>query len=202
MEVVSMILSLLCGVSLFLFGMSLMGDGLKSVAGNKLESFLYKMTNTPVKGVLLGTGVTSVIQSSSATTVMVIGFVNSGMMKLRQAIAIIMGANIGTSITGWILCLSYIDGSNGIAKLLSSSSIAAAAAIIGTLLKMLSKHSAKKHAGSILLGFAILMVGMQMMSGAVAPLKESPAFMKALTMFSHPIPGMLLGIVMPAILQM
>ena len=201
MEVVSMILSLLCGVSLFLFGMSLMGDGLKSVAGNKLESFLYKMTNTPVKGVLLGTGVTSVIQSSSATTVMVIGFVNSGMMKLRQAIAIIMGANIGTSITGWILCLSYIDGSNGIAKLLSSSSIAAAAAIIGTLLKMLSKHSAKKHAGSILLGFAILMVGMQMMSGAVAPLKESPAFMKALTMFSHPIPGMLLGIVMTAILQ-
>ena len=135
MEVVSMILSLLCGVSLFLFGMSLMGDGLKSVAGNKLEAFLYKMTSTPVKGVLLGTGVTSVIQSSSATTVMVIGFVNSGMMKLRQAIAIIMGANIGTSITGWILCLSYIDGSNGIAKLLSSSSIAAAAAIIGTAIR-------------------------------------------------------------------
>ena len=104
MAIFSMVLSLLCGVSFFLFGMSLMGDGLKSVAGNKLEAFLYKMTNTPLKGVALGTGVTSVIQSSSATTVMVIGFVNSGMMKLKQAIGIIMGANIGTSITGWILC--------------------------------------------------------------------------------------------------
>ena len=110
MAIFSMVLSLLCGVSFFLFGMSLMGDGLKSVAGNKLEAFLYKMTNTPLKGVALGTGVTSVIQSSSATTVMVIGFVNSGMMKLKQAIGIIMGANIGTSITGWILCLSYIQG--------------------------------------------------------------------------------------------
>ena len=115
MAIFSMVLSLLCGVSFFLFGMSLMGDGLKSVAGNKLEAFLYKMTNTPLKGVALGTGVTSVIQSSSATTVMVIGFVNSGMMKLKQAIGIIMGANIGTSITGWILCLSYIQGSGGIA---------------------------------------------------------------------------------------
>ncbi len=196
-----MILSLLCGVSLFLFGMSLMGDGLKSVAGNKLEAFLYKMTNTPIKGVLLGTGVTSVIQSSSATTVMVIGFVNSGMMKLRQAIGIIMGANIGTSITGWILCLSYIEGSNGIAKLLSSSTIAAVVAIAGTLLKMLSKKSIHRHLGNIMLGFAILMVGMQMMSGAVAPLKESELFMKTLTVFSNPILGMLLGIVMTAILQ-
>ena len=119
MGIFSMILSLLSGVALFLFGMSLMGDGLKMVAGNKLEAFLYRMTNTPLKGVALGTGVTSVIQSSSATTVMVIGFVNSGMMKLKQAIGIIMGANIGTSITGWILCLSYIDGKNGIAKILS-----------------------------------------------------------------------------------
>ena len=111
MEIVTMVLSLLGGIALFLFGMSLMGDGLKSVAGNKLEAFLYKMTNTSLKGVALGAGVTSVIQSSSATTVMVIGFVNSGMMKLRQAIGIIMGANIGTSITGWILCLSYVGGS-------------------------------------------------------------------------------------------
>ena len=107
MAIFSMILSLLCGVALFLFGMSLMGDGLKMVAGNKLEAFLYRMTNTPLKGVALGTGVTSVIQSSSATTVMVIGFVNSGMMKLKQAIGIIMGANIGTSITGWILSFLY-----------------------------------------------------------------------------------------------
>ena len=136
MGIFSMVLSLLSGVALFLFGMSLMGDGLKLVAGNKLEAFLYKMTNTPLKGVALGTVVTSVIQSSGATTVMVIGFVNSGMMKLRQAIGIIMGANIGTSITGWILCLSYIEGSNGIASILSSATIAAVVAVIGILLLM------------------------------------------------------------------
>ena len=120
MEVFSMVVALLSGVAMFLYGMMLMGDALKLVAGNKLEAFLYKMTNTPLKGVALGAGVTCVIQSSSATTVMVIGFVNSMMMKLRQAIGIIMGANIGTSITGWILCLSYIDGSSGIAKILST----------------------------------------------------------------------------------
>ena len=201
MNIVTMILSLLCGVALFMYGMSLMGDGLKSVAGDRLESFLYSMTNTPAKGILLGTGVTSVIQSSSATTVMVIGFVNSGMMQLKQAIAIIMGANIGTSITGWILCLSYIGGSGGIASLLSSTTIAAVAAISGTVLRMTAKRSAKKHLGSILLGFAILMTGMQMMSSAVSPLRQSPVFIEALTMFSNPVLGILLGIVMTAILQ-
>ncbi len=201
MNVVMMILSLLSGVALFLYGMQLMGDGLKTVAGNKLEAFLYKMTSTPLKGILLGTGVTSVIQSSSATTVMVIGFVNSGMMKLRQAIGIVMGANIGTSITGWILCLSYVGGSSGIAQIFSSTTISAVAAIAGTLLKMLSKKSAKKNFGNILLGFAILMVGMQMMSGAVSPLKENPAFTGTLTMFTNPFLGILLGIVMTAILQ-
>ena len=135
MEIVTMVLSLLGGIALFLFGMSLMGDGLKSVAGNKLEAFLYKMTNTSLKGVALGAGVTSVIQSSSATTVMVIGFVNSGMMKLRQAIGIIMGANIGTSITGWILCLSYVGGSSGIASLFSTATITTLFAFIGICLK-------------------------------------------------------------------
>jgi len=201
MQAVSMILSLLCGVALFLFGMSLMGEGLKSVAGNKLESFLYKMTNTPAKGILLGTGVTSVIQSSSATTVMVIGFVNSGLMKLSQAIAITLGANIGTSITGWILCLSYIEGSAGIAKLLSSATISAVAAIAGILCRMLSKRSVYRNLGNILMGFAVLMVGMQTMSAAVSPLKESSAFIQAMTMFSNPFLGILLGIVMTAILQ-
>ena len=201
MQIISMILSLLCGVALFLFGMSLMGDGLKSVAGNKLETFLYKMTNTPVKGILLGTGVTSVIQSSSATTVMVIGFVNSGMMKLYQAIAITLGANIGTSITGWILCLSYIEGSAGIAKLLSSATISSVAAIAGTLCRMLSKRSVHKNLGNILLGFAVLMVGMQTMSAAVSPLKDSSVFTRTVTMFSNPFLGILLGIVMTAILQ-
>ena len=201
MEIFSMVLSLLSGVALFLFGMSLMGDGLKQVAGNKLEAFLYKMTNTPLKGVALGTGVTSVIQSSSATTVMVIGFVNSGMMKLKQAIGIIMGANIGTSITGWILCLSYIEGSNGIASILSSATIAAVVAVIGIILRMASKRTVHRNIGDIMLGFAILMTGMQTMSGAVAPLRESKVFMDLLTTFSNPVIGILVGIVFTAILQ-
>lgn len=201
MEIFSMVLSLLCGVSLFLFGMSLMGDGLKMVAGNKLEAFLYKMTNTPLKGVALGTGVTSVIQSSSATTVMVIGFVNSGMMKLRQAIGIIMGANIGTSITGWILCLSYIEGSSGIASVFSTATISAVVALIGTILRMICKRTVHKNIGNIMLGFAILMTGMQMMSGAVSPLRENPVFIEMLTMFSNPIAGILVGILFTAVLQ-
>ena len=199
MAIFSMILSLLCGVSLFLFGMSLMGDGLKLAAGNKLEAFLYKMTNTPLKGVALGTGVTSVIQSSSATTVMVIGFVNSGMMKL--AIVIIMGANIGTSITGWILCLSYIEGSNGIASILSTATISAVVAVVGIIFRMFCKRTLHKNVGNIMLGFAILMTGMQMMSGAVSPLRESPVFIKMLTMFSNPIAGILVGIAFTAVLQ-
>ena len=201
MAIFSMILSLLCGVSLFLFGMSLMGDGLKLAAGNKLEAFLYKMTNTPLKGVALGTGVTSVIQSSSATTVMVIGFVNSGMMKLKQAIGIIMGANIGTSITGWILCLSYIEGSNGIASILSTATISAVVAVVGIIFRMFCKRTLHKNIGNIMLGFAILMTGMQMRSGAVSPLRESPVFIKLLTMFSNPIAGILVGIAFTAVLQ-
>ena len=202
MAIFSMILSLLCGVALFLFGMSLMGDGLKMVAGNKLEAFLYRMTNTPLKGVALGTGVTSVIQSSSATTVMVIGFVNSGMMKLKQAIGIIMGANIGTSITGWILCLSYIGGSGGgIASIFSNATISAVVAVIGIIFRMFCKRSVHKNIGNIMLGFAILMTGMQMMSGAVSPLRESPVFIKMLTMFSNPIAGILVGIAFTAVLQ-
>ena len=201
MGIFSMVLSLLSGVALFLFGMSLMGDGLKLVAGNKLEAFLYKMTNTPLKGVALGTAVTSVIQSSGATTVMVIGFVNSGMMKLRQAIGIIMGANIGTSITGWILCLSYIEGSNGIASILSSATIAAVVAVIGIILRMASKRTVHRNIGNIMLGFAILMTGMQTMSGAVAPLRESKVFMDLLTTFSNPVIGILVGIVFTAVLQ-
>ena len=186
---------------IILFGMSLMGDGLKLAAGNKLEAFLYKMTNTPLKGVALGTGVTSVIQSSSATTVMVIGFVNSGMMKLKQAIGIIMGANIGTSITGWILCLSYIEGSNGIASILSTATISAVVAVVGIIFRMFCKRTLHKNIGNIMLGFAILMTGMQMMSGAVSPLRESPVFIKMLTMFSNPIAGILVGIAFTAVLQ-
>ena len=198
---ITSILSLLSGVALFLFGMSLMGDGLKKAAGEKLELILYKLTSTPIKGVLLGTAVTAIIQSSSATTVMVVGFVNSGMMKVAQAIGIIMGANIGTSITGWILCLSYIEGSGGIAQLLSTTTISAVVSIIGILFKMISKKSTYKNVGDIMLGFSILMFGMQSMSGAVSPLKENPHFVNMLTMFSNPFMGILVGIAFTAVLQ-
>lgn len=198
---ITTVLSLLSGVALFLFGMSLMGDGLKKAAGEKLESLLYKLTSTPLKGVLLGAVVTAVIQSSSATSVMVVGFVNSGMMKVAQAIGIIMGANIGTSITGWILCLSYIDGSSGIAQLLSTATISAVVSIIGILFKMISKKAVHKNVGDIMLGFSILMIGMQTMSGAVSPLKENPHFVNVLTMFSNPFMGILVGILFTAVLQ-
>lgn len=201
MNGISIVLSLLSGVALFLFGMSLMGEGLKKVAGNKLEMILYKLSDKPIKGVLLGAAVTAVIQSSSATTVMVVGFVNSGMMKVAQAIGIIMGANIGTSITGWILCLSYIEGSNGLAQLLSTATISAIIAIIGICLRTFAKKQLYRSIGDIMMGFAILMVGMQTMSGAVAPLKENPHFVGALTMFSNPIMGILVGIAFTAVLQ-
>ena len=201
MNGITIILTLLSGVALFLFGMSMMGDGLKRVAGNKLELVLYKLTSTPLKGILLGTAVTAIIQSSSATTVMVVGFVNSGMMKVAQAIGIIMGANIGTSVTGWILCLSYIDGSSGIAQLLSTATISAVVAIIGIIFKMFVKKTTYKNVGDIMLGFSILMVGMQTMSGAVSPLKESPQFVNLLTTFENPFMGILVGIAFTAVLQ-
>lgn len=196
-----LILTLLSGVALFLYGMSVMGDGLKQMAGNKLELILYRLTNTPVKGLLLGAAVTAVIQSSSATTVMVVGFVNSGMMKVAQAIGIIMGANIGTSITGWILCLSYIDGQQGIAQLLSTATISAIVAILGIIFRTFLKKDIYKQLGNIMLGFAILMIGMQTMSGAVSPLKDNPAFVNMLTSFTNPALGILFGIALTAVLQ-
>ena len=198
---VTSILSLLSGVALFLYGMSVMGDSLKKVSGNKLELILYKLTSTPLKGILLGTAVTAIIQSSSATTVMVVGFVNSGMMKVAQSIGIIMGANIGTSVTGWILCLSYIEGSGGIAQLLSTATISAVVAIIGIIFRMVMKKDSYRHVGEIMLGFAILMFGMQTMSGAVAPLKDSETFRSMLTMFTNPAAGILVGILFTAVLQ-
>ena len=193
-------ISLLGGVALFLFGMTLMGDGLKKVAGNKLEIILYKLTSTPLKGVLLGTGVTAVIQSSSATSVMVVGFVNSGMMQVRQAIGIVLGSILGTSITGWILCLSDISGS-GWVSLLSTATLTGIVAVIGIVLHMLCKDQVKRHIGDILLGFAVLMYGMSAMSGAVAPLKDSAAFINLLTRFSNPLLGVLVGTVFTCILQ-
>lgn len=197
---ISNVLSLLGGVALFLFGITLMGEGLKRVAGNSLEMVLYKLSGTHLRAVLLGAGVTSVIQSSSATSVMVVGFVNSGMMKLRQAVNVIQGALIGTSITGWIICLSSLEGSGWVA-LLSTSTITAVVAVIGIILRMFSKKQSHHQVGDILMGFAILMFGMQTMSGAVAHLKESQQFISMMTTFSNPILGVLAGAAFTAILQ-
>lgn len=199
-DTVSMILGLLTGVALFLFGMSSMSDGLKKVAGNKMEMILYRLTNSPLKGFLLGTAVTCVIQSSSAATVMVIGFVNSGMMKVTQAIGVILGANIGTSITGWIVCMSFLDGA-GWASYFSSTTITAVMAIAGMLLQMFSKKDTTKSFGNILLGFAVLMTGMSMMSGAVAPLKTDPTFINAMATLNNPMIALLFGILAAAVLQ-
>ena len=194
-------LSLLGGVSLFLFGMTLMGEGLKLVAGNKLELILYKLSGTPLKGILLGTGVTAVIQSSSATSVMVVGFVNSGMMKMKQAISIIMGAIIGTSITGWIISLSDIGGSNGLLSLLSTETLSAITAIVGIYLRLFSKKQTHHHTGDILMGFAILMFGMKAMSSSVSSLRESKVFISLLTQFSNPILGIIIGMVFTTVIQ-
>ena len=194
------IITLLGGVALFLFGMSLMGEGLKKVAGNRMELVLYRLSSTPVRGVLLGTGVTAIIQSSSATSAMVVGFVNSGMMKLRQALPVIEGALIGTSITGWILCLSSLQGA-GWVTFLSASTLSAIVAVVGIIFRMFSKKQIRRHTGEIMLGFAVLMFGMQTMSGSVEPLKESPFFIELMTSFSHPLIGILVGAVFTAILQ-
>lgn len=195
------VISLLGGVALFLFGMTLMGEGLKKVAGSKLELVLYSLSGTTLRGLLLGTGVTAVIQSSSATSVMVVGFVNSGMMNVKQAISVIMGALIGTSVTGWIICLSYIEGSGGWVSLLSTSTITAVFAVIGIVLRMFSKKQRDNHLGDILLGFAVLMFGMQAMSSAVSPLRHSAGFISLLTKFSNPILGIIVGTVFTSILQ-
>ena len=192
---------LLGGVAMFLYGMSLMGDGLKKVAGNKLELILYRLSSNPLKGILLGTGVTAVIQSSSATSVMVVGFVNSAMMKLRQAIAIIMGAVIGTSITGWIICLSSVGATSPALKLLSTEALAAITAVASILLKKTVKKRSTQHVADILMGFAVLMFGMKTMSGSVSALKEDPGFISFLTSFSNPFLGILIGIVFTAVLQ-
>ena len=197
----SNIISLLGGIALFLFGMGLMGDGLKKVAGSQMEIILYRLSGTPIKGLLLGAGVTAVIQSSSATSVMLVGFVNSGMMKTQQALSVIHGALIGTSITGWIICLSYLGESGGLASLLSTSTIAALFAIVGMVVRMTAKRASYKHASDILLGFTVLMFGMQTMSGAVSPLKDSPQFLALLTTFSNPLVGIVVGAAFTAVLQ-
>lgn len=196
------IISLLGGVAMFLFGMSVMGDSLKKVAGSKMEMVLYKLTGNTAKGILLGTGVTAVIQSSSATSVMVVGFVNSGMMKVRQAIGVVLGAILGTSITGWILALGSLDGESGsIAAYFDIEILTGIVALIGIYLWMFAKKQVSKNIGGIMLGFAVLMYGMSMMSGSIAPLRESENFVNMLTSFSNPVMGVIAGLVVTAVIQ-
>ncbi|MBQ7371757.1 MAG: Na/Pi cotransporter family protein [Blautia sp.] len=198
---ISQIISLLSGIALFLFGMTLMGDGLKRVSGNKLEPVLFRLSNTPLKGVLLGTGVTAVIQSSCATSVMAVGFVNSKMMKVRQAIHVILGSILGTSITGWVICLSYLDGTSGIGSLLSTATLTGIISVAGIILRMFGKNQTQKYVGDILMGFAVLMFGISTMSGSVSSLGEQPWFTGFLTSMTHPLIGILIGAVFTAILQ-
>ena len=199
---ISIVIALFCGVALFLYGMTLMGDGLKAVAGSKLEMVLYKLSGTPFKGVLLGTGITAIIQSSSATSIMTVGFVNSGMMKVRQAIGIVMGAIIGTSVTGWIICLSDVgDSSSSWLSLLSTDTLTGLVAVAGIYLKMFCKQKTKQQVGNILMGFAILMTGMDAMSTSVSVLKEEPAFIRLLTSFKNPLVGIIFGMLVTCVLQ-
>lgn len=195
------VLSLVGGLALFLFGMNYMGASLEKMSGGKLESVLEKMTNNRIKGVLLGAGVTAVIQSSSAVTVMAVGFVNSGIMTLHQAIGIIMGANVGTTVTGWLLSLTGIESTNLLLTLFKPSSFTPVLTLIGVILYVFCKGEKKKNTGSILIGFSVLMYGMEAMSGAVEPLKDIPEFTNLLTMFSNPLLGVLAGTLLTAVIQ-
>ncbi|NCB92610.1 MAG: Na/Pi cotransporter family protein [Clostridia bacterium] len=195
------VLTMIGGLALFLYGMNVMGDGLAKVSGGKLERILETLTSNPIKAVVLGAGVTAVIQSSSATTVMVVGFVNSGIMKLSQAVGVIMGANVGTTITSWILSLSGIEGDNFFIQICKPTSFSPVLAIIGIVMMMFVKNEKKKDIGTILVGFAILMFGMESMSSAVKPLADVPEFTGILTAFSNPILGMIAGALLTAVIQ-
>ncbi|MBQ7360307.1 MAG: Na/Pi cotransporter family protein [Lachnospiraceae bacterium] len=195
------VLEMIGGLALFLYGMNVLGEGLSRMSGGKLEKILEKLTSTPIMGALLGAGVTAIIQSSSATTVMVVGFVNSGIMKLKQAVGIILGANVGTTITAWILSLNDLEGGSFVMRLLKPSSFTPIMAIVGVGILMMSKKDKMKDLATILVGFAVLMIGMDIMSGAVSGLKDVPEFTKILTMFSNPILGLLAGLILTAIIQ-
>ena len=195
------VLTLIGGLCLFLFGMNIMGDGLERRAGNSLKALLGKLTGSKIKGFLTGLGVTAVIQSSSATTVMVVGFVNSKIMTLKQSIGVIMGANIGTTVTAWILSLGGISSDNLLVQLLKPTSFTPVLALIGTVLLMFAKSGKSKDTGTILLGFATLMFGMDTMSGAVEGLADIPAFQNLFLMFENPVLGVLVGAVLTAIIQ-
>lgn len=195
------VLTMIGGLALFLYGMKTMGDALSKLAGGRLEQVLEKMTDHPIKAVLLGAGVTAVIQSSSATTVMIVGFVNSGIMQLSQAVGVIMGANIGTTVTSWLLSLAGIESGNFFISLLKPSSFSPVLALIGVILLLFVKDDKKNDIGTILLGFAVLMFGMETMSGAVKPLADVPEFTSLFTAFENPILGMIVGAILTAVIQ-
>ncbi|MBR3816275.1 MAG: Na/Pi cotransporter family protein [Clostridia bacterium] len=194
------VLDLIGGLALFLFGMNIMGAALEKKAGGQLKSLLGKMTDSPIKGFLLGTGVTAIIQSSSATTVMVVGFVNSGIMTLKQSIGVIMGANVGTTVTSWLISLMAVDGA-GFMQFFKPSFFVPILAIFGVIVLMFKKEAKSKDTATIILGFATLMTGMTMMSDAVEGLKDVPEFANILTAFSNPVLGVLAGVVVTAVIQ-
>lgn len=189
------------GIGLFLFGMHIMGDAIARLAGGKLKIILESLTSSPIKGLLLGAGVTAIVQSSAATSVMVLGFVNTGIMSLRNSIAVIMGANIGTTATAWILCLNTINGESFFLKLLNPDSFVPILAGIGSFMLMFSKKDSRKNLATIMIGFAVLMYGMDFMSGALAPIKDSPIVIHVLTLFSNPLIGVVIGFLLSVTIQ-
>ncbi len=195
------LLKMIGGLALFLYGMHMLSEGLEKISGGKLERILEKMTDSRWKAVLLGAGVTAVIQSSSATTVMVVGFVNSGIMKLSQAIGVIMGANVGTTITSWLLSLTGLEGDSFLLKLIKPTSFSPVLAIIGVVFIVFLKSAKKRDIGGILVGFAILMTGMNTMSDAMKPLSENPTFTGLFTMFANPFLGLIVGALLTAVIQ-
>ena len=195
------LLTMLVGLSLFLYGMHVMGEGLSRAAGGRMEQILEKMTSSPAKAVLVGAGVTAVIQSSSAATVMVVGFVDAGILKLSQAVGVIMGANIGTTVTSWLLGLAEIDAPLTVTRLVNPLSFSLVLAIVGLILQLFSSKDKYRNLASVLLGFALLMLGMDAMSGAATPLAGRPEFAGILTRFAHPVWGMLAGLLLTAVIQ-
>ena len=195
------ILTLAGGLAIFLYGMNVMGEGLTKASGGKLERVLEKLTSNQLFAILLGAGVTAVMQSSSATTVMVVGFVNSGLMKLSQTVPIIMGANIGSTVTSWLLAMTSISSDSILVQMFKPSSFGPILAVIGVVYIMFIKNEKRRNIGEVFIGFYLLITGMNMMSGAVAPLANVPEFTGILTMFSNPILGMLVGALLTAVIQ-
>ena len=195
------IFTLCGGLAFFLYGISIMSSGLEKIAGGRLEKILKKMTSNPIKSLVFGAGITAAVQSSSAVTVMLVGLVNSGIMKLSQAIGVIMGSNVGTTVTAWILSLSGIQSSNFFVRLLKPESFSPILALIGVVMIMASKSNRRKNVGSVLIGFAILMFGMEVMKNAMAPMADMPQFTSILTAFQNPILGVIVGTVVTAVIQ-